>query len=145
MASNETALDRLQAAHLAGPSVPTTTSYERALICPCGCTEAHVIATRESFDGAKLSLWSDGAITHGRCGTYLRGLGNGRSRYARRVRALAVRLVADDLCIFTAAEIPAVIKAAEGTYAHDYSSETDRRNHALAIARRRLDRKAVPS
>lgn len=109
--------------------------------CSCGRVDAHQIAARQSFDEVKLSIWSDGSITQGRFGTYLPGLGKRRSNWARQVRAQAVRLIADDLSIFTTAEIPTVIKAAERTYAHTYRSETDRRIHALAIARRQLARK----
>jgi hypothetical protein len=133
-----TALDRLIEAGMATSYPP---QQERSpLLCSCGCTEPHVIATRETFDGVQLSIWSDGSITHGRLGTYLRGLGECRSNYGRRARVRAVRLMADDFAVFTAAEIPTVIKIAEATFAHSYSSEVDRRNDARSKAHRVLAR-----
>lgn len=133
-----TAIDRLIASGMA--SVPRTVEERSPLLCSCGCTEPHVIAKREAFDGVRLSIWSDGAITHAVTSAYLRGLGARRSNWGRRARVRAVRLMMDDFAVFTAAEIPTVIKIAEGTFAHTYGSEIERRNHVRALAHRRLAR-----
>jgi hypothetical protein len=93
---------------------------------------------RTTADEVRLALWSDGAVTHGRSGAYLRGFGVCRSGYARRARAAAVRLLADDVALFTAAELALVLKVAQSTYRYTYKSDVDRRRHALSIARRKL-------
>lgn len=126
------ALERLRAAHMAGAA------EQRAEFphCSCGCIEAHRIARRETFNGKGVEVWSDGTLTQQ--GVYLRGLGLPKSHWSRRVRALAVRLVMDDLGLYTTAEIPAVIKIAERTFAHTYSSEDARRVHVRAIAARKI-------
>jgi len=112
-------------------------------LCSCGCSEPHVIMTRETADGVKLSIWSDGSITCRRLGTYLRGLGMGRSAYAAKVRARAVRLIADDLPLYTSAEVPAAVKVAEKTYAHAYTNDGARRVHTRVIALRAIAGKAA--
>jgi hypothetical protein len=30
--------------------------------CSCGCAAPHVVASRQTFDGAPVALWSDGAV-----------------------------------------------------------------------------------
>ena len=139
MSAIDRALARLRAAGLAGASLPAERS---SLACSCGCTEAHVIARRQTADGRHLAIWSTGEITYA-IGLYLRGLGTPRSRWGVETRIKAVRLMMDDFGAYDADEIPTLIRAAEGTYAHDYSSETDRRIHAHAIARRTLARRAA--
>lgn len=104
--------------------------------CSCGCREAHKVARRETFDGKRVELWSDGSITQQ--GVYLRGLGTPRYRWAQAWRIRAVRLIADDVGLYTAAELPAVVKIAERTFAHSYSTEDARRSHVRAIAARKI-------
>jgi hypothetical protein len=93
---------------------------------------------RTTADEVRLALWSDGAVTHGRSGAYLRGYGVCRSHYARRARAAAVRLLADDVALFTAAELPLVLKVAQSTYRYTYTNDTDRRLHVRSIARQKM-------
>lgn len=97
--------------------------------CSCGCTAAHIILTRETFDGITVSIWSDGALTTGRSklGVLVRGLGQPRSNYARGARRAALKAIADDLGILALSEIPAAVKIAEKTFAHTWSSEDARR------------------
>ena len=99
--------------------------------CSCGCTEPHQIARRTTADGVRLAVWSDGAVTLA-VGIYLRGLGIPRSAWARATRARAVRLVMGDLEMFDATEIPPLVKAAEATYRHTWSSDHDRRAFVLS-------------
>ncbi|MDQ3170317.1 MAG: hypothetical protein M3Q55_09295 [Acidobacteriota bacterium] len=110
--------------------------------CSCGCTAAHVVMHRTTADGVRLALWSDGAITLGRGGRYLRGLGEGRSSWARRARVRAVLGVADDIGLFDAADVPRLVKVAESTYASTWSSEADRRTWVRIRASRRADARA---
>lgn len=84
--------------------------------CSCGCAEPHKFARRETSDGYRIDLWTDGSITHG-LNIYLRWLGPVRSRWARGARASALRLMADDIPLYEAAEIPALIKLAAKTFA----------------------------
>ena len=30
--------------------------------CSCGCSETHVVATRQTWDSAPVTMWSDGAV-----------------------------------------------------------------------------------
>ena len=113
----------------------------RETLCSCGCAEPHVIMYRTTADDARLALWSDGAVTHGRGGTFLRGLGTPRSEYRRRWRAQAVRLVADNVSLFDAAELPHVVKLAEQSYRHTYSSDVSRRTDVVRLAVRKLRNK----
>lgn len=98
-------------------------------MCSCGKLENHPILVRTSADDQKLTVWDDGTITHGRMGAYLRGLGTPRYEYARVNRRRAVMLMADDFALYNAAEIPALVKCAQATYAHTYASEDLRRAH----------------
>jgi len=100
-------------------------------LCSCGCAEPHVVAQRETADGVRLSIWSDAAVTHGRLGRVLVGLGAPRSRFAQRARAAAVRLLMDEVGILDINEIAPAIKAAEKTYAHTWSSDDARRAFVL--------------
>lgn len=77
-------------------------------VCSCGCTEDHVIARAQTFDGVAVQLWSSGDIT-GRLGTYPAGLGKARSR----VTALgAARLAWDEISLYDWAEVATLVKTA---------------------------------
>lgn len=96
--------------------------------CSCGCREAHSFATRETFDGKRIDLWTDGRITHRVPGfPYLAGLGAPRSDWSIRVRIAAVRLIADDVGLYTLAEVVTAVRVAEKTYAHNWSDDAARR------------------
>ena len=105
--------------------------YEAARACSCGCAEAHVIARRVTADGARLEVWSDGTITQR--GIWIRGLGETRSAWALSTRVRAARLMMDDFGIYDLSEIADLVKIAAKTFAHQYSSETDRRLHVRAL------------
>jgi len=113
-------------------TLPETTTA----LCSCGCTKPHVFARRETADEAVLCLWTDGSITQGHFGAVLAGLGRPRGRYTQRRRAAAVRLVADAIGMFDRVEIPALVRAAEDTFKHTWSSEDARRQAAIRAASR---------
>ena len=79
--------------------------------CSCGTTEPHKVATRETADGKKISLWSDGDVTT--CmGWAIKGVGHARSRYATRKHLEAGWLAFADLCVYDYAEVGKLIQAA---------------------------------
>lgn len=81
--------------------------------CPCGCTFPHVIAARDTADGAHLALWSDGPLT-GRGGFAFAGVPIARPRddAAARVALDAGHLVMGESELWDASEIPALYAAA---------------------------------
>jgi hypothetical protein len=104
--------------------------------CSCGCTKPHPIATRETADGHRLSVWSDGTLTRGRFGALVSGLGKPRSRYTAKRRAYAARLIMDEISAFDLAEIPVLVKAAEDTHKHTWANLDDTRRAAVRAASR---------
>lgn len=73
-------------------------------------TENTVIATRTSFDGAIVELWSDGAI----------GIQTDRFHskiVARQLPRSLAFVVLDDVCLYDASEVKTLVKAARK--AHD--------------------------
>lgn len=63
--------------------------------------DAPVVAVRETFDGVRVNFHANGEVsfrTH-----FLRG----------RLTPLAIWRVADDVCLYTAEEIPALLRAAK--------------------------------
>lgn len=53
--------------------------------CTCGCSAAHILARRQTFDGWPVHLWSDGGITYGTLRQPVKGTGisiNGWSQQA---------------------------------------------------------------
>lgn len=125
VAGDSEAVARMRAQGLIGSPEP----IKRGLaLCSCGCREAHVIAKRETADGVRVEIWSDGDIT--RRGFALPGVGQGRSNWSRRAFAQAARDLCDDIALFTIAELPAALKAArkENLRGCNWSSDADRRN-----------------
>lgn len=61
----------------------------------------------------------------------VRGLGRPQTKTGRKIRAYAVRLVMDDLAMFDRREIPALIREAEKTFAHDWRTQDDARRYAI--------------
>lgn len=100
--------------------------------CSCGCGKPHAIAGRDTADGERVTVWSDGAVTQGRFGAWLPGLGQPRSRWGASTRAQATRLLMNDFGALDFAEIPCAIKLAQATYAHTWSNDDDRRRWVLS-------------
>jgi|GEM_PF-5761057 len=113
---------------------------EQAILCSCGKPGPHIFAVRLTFDEKKVSLWTDGTITYGpgRFGMILRGLGRPRSASKARTQAIALRLIADDVSLYSASSLPSVLRLATGTYANDYINDDYRRSDVRARAHRRL-------
>lgn len=84
----------------------------------------HIIARRDTADGARVSLWTDGDITLGssRFGARISGLGMPRSRWARSNRVRSLRLIMDDISSFDLAEIPKLVRATDATWKYTWAS-----------------------
>lgn len=52
-------------------------------MCSCGKKEKHVIATRRTYDGTKVQLWSDGVVTYGLLAFGFKGIGTPRTQKGR--------------------------------------------------------------
>ena len=63
-----------------------------------------VIARRHTYDGQLVQIWSDGALTV--------GPESGNRIVARRMSRMVAWLVAGDVSVFTASELPGLVKAA---------------------------------
>ena len=74
-------------------------------MCSCGKTEDHVLATRQTVEGVKVQLWSDGTIT-GLTGTYPRGIGKSRTPNLE-----AGWRVMGNVSLYTWEELPLLIRA----------------------------------
>jgi hypothetical protein len=77
--------------------------------CSCGCTEAHVIARRKTFDGIAVQLWSDGAVT---CGINTYVAMAPRSAHGRRNAVKAAWLMAGEVALYDHAELRGLVLAA---------------------------------
>lgn len=103
--------------------------------CTCGCVEPHVIATRETADGFKLRVWSDGSLTHANVlNEYVRGIGRARANWSRARDMQAVRDVADDISLFDLAELPHLLRAARSASRHTWTDAAARRRTILLRA-----------
>lgn len=60
------------------------------MLCSCGNTQTHIVATRQTFDGIGVAMWSDGALT-GRLGALLFNVPVARPKTAE-ARNLAITL-----------------------------------------------------
>lgn len=100
-------------------------------ICSCGNPETHKVATRETADGFKVTIWSDGGLTVSYLHHYVRGLGNPRTNYGRTNRKRSVKLLMDSFGLMNLKEISRAIKLAERSYAHTYDTEDSRRLHVI--------------
>lgn len=104
-----------------------------ALTCSCGLSFGHVIAERETADGAGLRLWSDGALT-GSGGYAFPGVPIVRARTAEaaRVALAAGWLAADEAGLYDADEIPALYAAARRLVARNPSAQPGDLRAAMA-------------
>ena len=110
-----------------------------ALACSCGCFKPHAFATRETADGKRVRLWTDGTITHAGVGDpFIKGLGEARSTWGTRARSRTLRLIANDVSLFDLAELPTLVRVGEPTGRSSWSSENDRRLFIILDANRRL-------
>lgn len=71
-------------------------------MCTCGNLAPHVIARRTTADGQPVEIYNDGYVT-GRVGYLLPGVGRKRIPEAR------LWAFASEVCLFTAAEIGALV------------------------------------
>ena len=104
----------------------TTTTLQASNPCSCGCTKEHVIATRETADGRRIQVWSNGVLTYS-LGLFVRGIGTPRTRTGRNTQRRAVLAIADDIGLYDYAELATVVKIAAREHAKNYTSEADRR------------------
>ena len=80
-------------------------------ICPCGDTEAHVIAKRVTFDGKRLSFWSDGDVTQ-ILGYGIKGLGQPRSAAGFAANLEASKAMMPNVALYTFDELRVALKQA---------------------------------
>lgn len=76
-------------------------------MCTCGRTDDHVIAERQTFDGVRVCIWSNGDLT-GALGIYPRDIG--KTHGASQIRV--ARLIQDEISMYDWAELADLIKMA---------------------------------
>lgn len=110
-----------------------TTRLAHALTCSCGLSFGHVIAERETADGAGLRLWSDGALT-GRGGYGFPGVPIVRPRTVEAARAALAAgwLAIDEAGLYDADEMPALYAAARRLVARNPSTPPGDLRRAMA-------------
>lgn len=81
------------------------------MTCSCGESGHHVIARRVTADGKHVLAWDDGTLTWA-LGYAIRGSANPRTPEGRERARRAAWLVLEDVCLFNADEVPALVKAA---------------------------------
>jgi hypothetical protein len=76
--------------------------------------KAEVIASRKTFDGKTVELWSDGAVTVGNGMTvrFVKGAGTARTPETRAANVRAGFAVIGNACVLTADELPKAVAAA---------------------------------
>lgn len=82
-----------------------------APLCPCGSKTAHRIARRDTADGIRIDLWSDGTVTSG-MGFQIPGVGVSRSNFEIARDVEAGWLAFGEVELYDAAEISRLIAAA---------------------------------
>ena len=82
-----------------------------APLCSCGCTGAHRIARRETADGIRLDLWSDGTVNSG-MGFAVPGVGAARSDYEAELDVAAGWLAFAEVALYDAAEVSRLVRCA---------------------------------
>jgi len=87
------------------------TTATPAPLCSCGSVAAHKIARRQTADGIRLDLWSDGTITSG-MGFMLQGLGAARSDYEAERDVEAGWLLFAEVELYDGAEVARLAKCA---------------------------------
>ena len=109
--------------------------------CSCGCFEPHVIARRETADGRRVKVWSDGMVTHADpFGTHICGIGRARSDHNANGYARAGRAIVDIISLFDFSELRTLVRVARDRAWHNYKSEDMRRQHITAIVGRKTAR-----
>ena len=87
-----------------------------------------LLARRDTADGRRVRLWTDGSITLAVPGDpYIAGLGMPRSTYGKKVRIAAVKLIVGDISLYDLDELPTAVRIAEKTFAHDWKTDDDQR------------------
>ena len=76
--------------------------------CTCGDRGAHIVARRETADGHAVALWNDGAFTWGVLGRII----NGCALRPTATDVAAGVLVAGEICLWDADDIPRLIRTA---------------------------------
>ena len=82
------------------------------MLCSCGNTQTHIAATRQTFDGIGVAMWSDGALT-GCLGARLLDVPVARPK-TNEARSLATRigrLFLGEVCLYSANELGPLYKA----------------------------------
>lgn len=82
-----------------------------APICSCGCSAAHKIARRQTADGIRLDLWSDGGVTSG-MGFSVRGIGVARSNFEMELNVKAGWLAFAEIELYDSGEVSRLIQSA---------------------------------
>lgn len=80
-------------------------------LCTCGETKPHVVARRPTADGKHVLLWDDGSLTWA-LGYHIRGGAHPRTLAQIEAARKAGWLVVGEVCLYTAAEVPDLVKAA---------------------------------
>ena len=89
----------------------TPASKPARFVCSCGCVEHHETWKRTTSDGKTVVGWSDGLITYA-IGVGIPGVSARRSGVECALDIRAGWVVAGEVCVHTAAEMPAVIARA---------------------------------
>lgn len=113
--------------------------------CSCGDAKPHVVAVRQTSDGVRLTLWSDGDVT--RRGIALRGLGRARTPFAAECYVRALSDIAGDIERYDAAEVATAIRIArrERMRTRRPINDADRRVRLRALVACTLDHRTEPS
>jgi len=74
-------------------------------------SKPEVIATRTTFDGKRVELWSDGMVTSA-TGQLIKGAGAAHCKVKQAANVRAGFKVFGNVCVFTIDELPQAISAA---------------------------------
>jgi hypothetical protein len=80
------------------------------------------MSQRRTADGKTVILWSDGLLTFG-MGFGIPGVGRARSAYARNRDTTIGWIVMDDVALYDAADVAALVAAARRAHAKPGSTE----------------------
>ena len=75
-------------------------------------TKGELLATRKTFDGKTVGLWSDGVVTVGAFHTHVKGCGAASTPESLRLNIEAGWLLLGEASLYDASELPAAVKAA---------------------------------
>lgn len=85
---------------------------DREIAEALGKPKDEVIATRKTYDGKNISLWSDGSLTWGRLGTVIKGSPHARTTAQIQEARDAGWLVMGEVEVYDADEVPRLIEVA---------------------------------